>query len=195
MRVLTKKVIKETAPVNLIEAKFEDQNGEVKPWVYVERKKNQFAVFVVAIIKDSPAPVSAKTFIESPQLILNKEYRVPIQAYCYDLPAGLAEINESPIEAAKRELLEETGYELSEILSVSPRNYSSPGITNEYCYIVYGYASPVRKETAREASEDIHTVLVNRDEAQHILDNPNLNLGTRAYMSLRQFVSEGLFRR
>jgi ADP-ribose pyrophosphatase len=182
MKILRKEIIAETVPVNLVRSSFEDKAGNINHWVYVERAKRQFAVFVVGVHYNLPG--------SQPAIILNKEYRVPIGGYVYDLPAGLAEINENPTDAAKREFLEETGYGL-DVTYVSPRNFSSPGITNEFSYVVYGIASGDGSKHSREDSEDITTYAITREKAQQILDNPNLNLGTKALMVLHQFARTG----
>ena len=46
-------------------------------------------------------------------VILVEQYRIPLQSYVIEWPAGLVgdvRKNETPLEAAKTELLEETGY-------------------------------------------------------------------------------------
>lgn len=190
MKILSRKMIAETVPINLVEASYEDKAGSIRYWVYTERAKKQFAVFIVGIHYGTPVPKGSKTFLSEPKLILNKEYRVPIGGYVYDLPAGLVELNETPQEAAKREFLEETGYDL-DITYISPRNYSSPGITNEYSYIVYGTATGDGSKHQREDSEDIKTVLITKMQAEQILSNPLLNLGSKALMVLHQFARTG----
>ena len=44
------------------------------------------------------------------QLLLEKNYRPPVDKYCIEFPGGLIDANESKEEAALRELKEETGY-------------------------------------------------------------------------------------
>lgn len=43
-------------------------------------------------------------------VLLERQFRYPIGEHCYELPAGKLEPNESSLDTAKRELLEETGY-------------------------------------------------------------------------------------
>jgi ADP-ribose pyrophosphatase len=43
-------------------------------------------------------------------IILTRQYRHPVQQIIYDLPAGHLEVGEDPIQGARREFEEETGY-------------------------------------------------------------------------------------
>ena len=45
-----------------------------------------------------------------PELLLQKQFRPPVDKVCIEIPAGLIDKGESPDDAAIRELKEETGY-------------------------------------------------------------------------------------
>jgi len=47
-------------------------------------------------------------------VLLERQYRYPVGAHFYELPAGKFEPGEPALETAKRELLEETGYAAAE---------------------------------------------------------------------------------
>jgi ADP-ribose pyrophosphatase len=44
------------------------------------------------------------------RVLLVRQYRLPARAYLWELPAGKLDDGETPLSAAKRELIEETGY-------------------------------------------------------------------------------------
>ena len=58
-----------------------------------------------------PGAVAVIALNEKQEVLLIKQYRHPVRTYLWEIPAGLLDIpGESKLEAAKRELLEETGY-------------------------------------------------------------------------------------
>jgi ADP-ribose pyrophosphatase len=68
------------------------------------------------------------------KMLLVTQFRYPVHAAIREIPAGLVDGGETPLEAAKRELKEETGYEAEEwSLLASP--YSSPGSHDEVIHI------------------------------------------------------------
>ncbi|VDO80070.1 unnamed protein product [Soboliphyme baturini] len=68
----------------------------------------------------------------SKSIILVKQYRIPIMAYSIEFPSGLVDVGETPLEAAHRELKEETGYTASRLLrSTTGIQNLDPGLTND----------------------------------------------------------------
>ncbi len=88
-------------------------------WEYCERTRQTRAVMIFAATPEG-------------NVLLVEEYRPPIGSRCLCFPAGLSgdEGEETDAEAARRELLEETGYEAAELhyLFSGP---SSPGLSSE----------------------------------------------------------------
>lgn len=93
-----------------------------KGWEYVDRKKGEGAVIILAVTPDE-------------KLLLVEQFRIPVGKKIVELPAGL--VNDQPEkgrekweEAARRELLEETGYEAESLkyLTLGP---TTPGLSSE----------------------------------------------------------------
>ncbi len=68
------------------------------------------------------------------KIILVKQYRKAVENSLYELPAGKLEAKEDPLECARRELIEETGYE-PQNLKFALSFYSSPGFSNEMIHL------------------------------------------------------------
>ncbi len=67
---------------------------------------------------------------ENSRVLLVRQYRMPARDYLWELPAGKLDEGETPLHAAQRELVEETGYRASEwreLVSFWP----SPGYVGE----------------------------------------------------------------
>jgi ADP-ribose pyrophosphatase len=65
-----------------------------------------------------------------PSILLERQYRYAADAYLWELPAGRIDPGEIPLAAAKRELLEETGYSASSWRRILTF-YASPGFVAE----------------------------------------------------------------
>ena len=64
------------------------------------------------------------------RILLVRQYRVPARAYLWELPAGKLDAGETPLQAARRELVEETGYSAKHWKKLVTF-YPSPGFVAE----------------------------------------------------------------
>ena len=64
------------------------------------------------------------------KLWMVSQYRIAVDKVMLEIPAGLVDANEAPIEAAKRELQEEIGF-FPEQIDFLYTMHSSPGFTND----------------------------------------------------------------
>lgn len=67
------------------------------------------------------------------EVVLIKQYRNGIRDIIWELPGGMVEDNESPLDGAKRELLEETGYTSSTIIQAG-KTFPNPAIQSNVLY-------------------------------------------------------------
>jgi ADP-ribose pyrophosphatase len=86
------------------------------------------SIVVLAVDKQ---PFKAKTTPKSePHILLEHQYRHAAQSMMWELPAGRIDDGETPLTAAKRELLEETGY-TARLWKRILHFYVSPGFLDE----------------------------------------------------------------
>lgn len=86
-----------------------------------------------------------------PQILLIKQYRYAAEDFLYEVPAGRLDPNESPIDCARRELLEETGC-TAERMEPLYTFFTTPGFIDER---IHGFMATglTVGESKREADE------------------------------------------
>ncbi len=93
-----------------------------------------------------------------PRILLERQYRHAARQLLWELPAGRIDEGENDLDAAKRELLEETGYTASRWRCIL-RFYASPGFLAETMNLYF--ARGLRPGQAQpEADEVIHIRMV-----------------------------------
>jgi ADP-ribose pyrophosphatase len=69
-----------------------------------------------------------------PLVLIERQFRHAAQQYLYEVPAGKMEEGEEHLEAAKRELLEETGYQAKKWTKLV-KYFASPGFLGEWMQV------------------------------------------------------------
>ena len=87
-----------------------------------------------------------------PYVLLERQYRHAAQGYLWELPAGRIDKGENPLAAAKRELLEETGYTAARWKRIL-KFYASPGFVAETMNIYL--ARGLRAGTAQPEADEV----------------------------------------
>ena len=72
------------------------------------------------------------------KVILVRQFRYPVEETLLEIPAGRLESGENPEETAKREMIEEIGYQVGELRHISTF-YTTPGYTNEVMHLFFAY--------------------------------------------------------
>ena len=134
--------------IKLWGTEFFDRNGNPQLWEWIEKSQ---AVLVFPVTKNR-------------EVVLIKNFRVPLEKYVIEIPAGLRDKpGETPLEVAQRELLEESGYVSDAFIEVPPWPYragSSNGIIRAF---IATNAKKVRDSISGDAMEDITVMEVALD--------------------------------
>lgn len=129
-------------------------------------------------IIEQPSFVNIIAIDKSGKFILEKQYRHGLQKVLYELPAGQIDDGEKPLQAAQRELLEETGYcgGVWTEFYVSAPNTSN--ITN-LCYTFLAIGVEQTNERKLENSEDINLYIVSKEELIQLLKQKKIIEGVQ----------------
>ena len=118
------------------------------------------------------APIIAAVILledEDHRLLINWEYRHPTGTYLLGLPGGKVEENEDPLFSAKRELLEETGYEAAN-WHLLGAHYPFPSCCSQKIYFYHATLPSTRNKPALEPLELIEPHWVSEAELQDQLE-------------------------
>ncbi len=103
------------------------------------------------------------------QMVLVRQYRHAIDEVLLELCAGVCEAGETPEQAARRELLEETGFaggSWREIMTIGQNPSICDNIT--HCFLAEGVERVA--DQSLDESEDIEVVIMSRDAVRAMLD-------------------------
>jgi ADP-ribose pyrophosphatase len=115
-------------------------------------------------VVDHPGAVAVVALDDDGNVVLVNQYRHPVRARLDELPAGLLDVKgESPLEAAKRELVEEAGLVADE-WNVLVDLHTSPGISDEAIrvYLARGLR-PASGEDGFQPEHEELTLVVDRE--------------------------------
>jgi len=128
-------------------ATYIDSSGSVREWEYFERVNCKGIVVIVPVTNDK-------------EVLLARQFRLPMNGYVIECPAGLMnEGDDAPEEAARRELLEETGYAAKNMIYLTEGPLSS-GASGEVLTAFLATELEFRGTGKQDETEDIEVLKI-----------------------------------
>ena len=146
------------------------RNKEIKSF---EQLHGQKADAVVIIVTDESGE----------KILMDREFRMAVGDWVYNFPAGLIDPGETPQEAAKRELFEETGLELYQVDDLIGPSYSAVGFSNEINVCIVGKARGEFQESS-STLEEIVPGWYTKKEMRELLKKNRFAARSQAYCYL-----------
>ena len=104
------------------------------------------------------------------ELLLLREFRMGVNQFIYNMPAGHSEAGESVEECAERELREETGLRIKRICKILLPAYAAPDLSDSSAWVVMAEVEG-EFNPQTEADEYIQPLFADRKQLEELLDN------------------------
>jgi ADP-ribose pyrophosphatase len=185
------KTLAATKYLSLYSADYINKKGDLRNWTIASRKKLETIEnkFFHGKEDNIDAVIIFAEHIDENKLVLIRQFRVPINNYVIELPAGLIDGNEKIDEAVRRELKEETGLDLIKIdrQETKEKVYISAGMTDESVAFVKCTCNGTVSKENLEDDEDIEVVMVTKEEAKKLLKSNEI-MDIKTLLAIQNFI-------
>jgi 8-oxo-dGTP pyrophosphatase MutT (NUDIX family) len=126
---------------------------------------------------DFPDWVLVLAITPAKEVVMVRQYRHGIEQICLELPGGLVDPGDaSPAVAAKRELLEETGYRSAEFVQIG-ECYPQPAVLSNRCFFFLAIDAQKIQKPEMDAGEDLEVIKVPLQEISSKIKHKDINHG------------------
>ena len=117
LQIIGRKIVWAGNFIRVLLLEYRDEKGEIRRWEAIERVNCNGIVVIIPVTKEG-------------DLLLIRQFRPVLNSYVIEFPAGLNDKGETLLNAARRELIEETGY-TSETFELMAEGPVSSGLSSE----------------------------------------------------------------
>lgn len=165
-----------------------------RPWLTARRDTVQLPNGVTNdeyYVLEYPDWVNTIAVTAEGQFVMVRQYRYAFGRTLTELCAGVIEKGETPEAAARRELMEETGYsggQWREIMQLSPNASTNNNVT--HCFVATGVEKTGTQHLDR--TEDIEILLLSEDEIRGMLQRDEIKQALMAAPLWRYFAEKSM---
>lgn len=168
--------------LDYIETEYKLRNDETKIYESVVRKQTEINSKTMGH-HTTNAVVMIVLNKEHTKMLINKEFRLSVNDWVYNLPADLIDRSESVEEALRRELKEETGLDVVRIIRTLPASFCSIGESNTTTILSYIEATGTLHNDGNPA-EEIEPLWIDKGRAREILKSDRITSRTQVLLDM-----------
>ncbi len=135
-----------------------------------ETDEKEASFFVI----ESPDWANIIAVTKNGEVVMIEQFRHGIKKVILEVPGGMIDDGEETETAAKRELLEETGFSSDKFVLLG-KSYPNPAIQNNTIYHFLALDCEKTDETSFDEHESVLTKLVPFDEVQKLIENGEIS--------------------
>ena len=193
-KVTKLKALAETKYLSLYEAEYENKVGNMRTWTVASRKDNDTLKKQFFENKEDATDgvIIAAYHKDEKKLVIIKQFRIPLNDYVYELTAGLIDPGEDAKSTIGRELMEETGLTIVDVIKNrgTDKVYVSAGMTDESLAFVYCTCEGEISDEHLEEDECIEAILVSQEDAKELIQS-NKKFDVKCFLVLQSFALLG----
>lgn len=164
MKLISINKVKDGKYLKNYELEYQNKSNKTKKYEIVSRSE----ISSVEELGEKVNGVSIVAFYEGKMLLL-KEFRMGVNRYIYNLCAGIRESGETIEETITRELHEETGLFVEEIIDILPPSYAAVAISDVQTQIAIVKVTGSLSDEFLSENEDIKAAFYTKEEVKMLL--------------------------
>ena len=143
-----------------------------RPWLTARRDRLELPdgrIIPEYYVLEYPDWVNVIAITKDGQFVMERQYRHAARKISLELPCGVMEEGETPVEAAQRELLEETGFgggQWKKLMELSPNPSAMSNTT--HCFLAIGVEKIAEQHL--DETEELSVLFMTKEEVKRMLN-------------------------
>ena len=143
-----------------------------RPWLTARRDRLELPdgrIIPEYYVLEYPDWVNVIAITKDGQFVMERQYRHAARKISLELPCGVMEEGETPLEAAQRELLEETGFgggQWKKLMELSPNPSAMSNTT--HCFLAIGVEKIAEQHL--DETEELSVLFMTKGEVKRMLN-------------------------
>ena len=143
-----------------------------RPWLTARRDRLELPdgrIIPEYYVLEYPDWVNVIAITKDGQFVMERQYRHAARKISLELPCGVMEEGETPLEAAQRELLEETGFgggQWKKLMELSPNPIAMSNMT--HCFLAIGVEKIAEQHL--DETEELSVLFMTKEEVKRMLN-------------------------